>query len=669
MSTPIGFERWEPGAPWGDVVYADGTRTSVHDPDGAIEADARQYGARYNAQPKPAPPPAPEPALSGAASPPLPPSTPTVPSGPPLPSGSPLTAAERAPLEPPAQDVAQIQSGLAAQPASPAASPSTQQSPAAQALADHGINPGSLPRQGAPAAAPAAGPDPLSPAFQAVQQHAPGLVASGGKVGYEGPDQETRQAVQAASDQALTARGKAITEQTQAKGMGIQTDASQAVQAYYAGWQQQMQAHGQLAAAQAARDEAAAKLNTVKQTPIKDHPDFPEWFTVSSILGSIAGGFAEGFSGGRYKSTTLPMIQQIIGDWRETQKYNRGQLIESLTSQLGDRDAALNAAGARLKEGIAAMAEGQARFARTPAAMAELKATADSLRAQALDDWAKTQTTVMGKTSESLSLAAPKPGLAGNDVLRRLAALGVDAKAWKEALGSPLQTGQQNPPTLGQAAQAIKRIDADRSLLTSIAAANGGTLPTRGNINIPQALVGALSRLGYKPGMQAEEVGQLLGGYVMQRARSYGGAVTESDAAAAEKETGKSTEGVMRYLDRLRSQNNRAMSTEMARFFPGVEQQVLDILLERSSEGITPGIPEPPTTPFEKQNATEAEGQAAETKQRAAEREKYLTDLEKTDPERARIERENRERMPEQPVKTAEETFGKQKPRDSGGKL
>jgi hypothetical protein len=270
----------------------------------------------------------------------------------------------------------------------------------------------------------------------------------------------------------------------------------------------------------------------------------------------------------------------------------------------------------------------------------------------------------MGKTSESLSMAAPKPGLAGNDVLRRLAALGVDAKAWKEALGSPLQTGQQNPPTLGQAAQAVKRIDADRALLTSIAAANGGTLPTRGVINIPQALVPALTRLGYKPGMAAEEVGQLLGGYVMQRARSYGGAVTESDAAAAEKETGKSTEGVMRYLDRLRGQNNRAMSAEMARFFPGVEQQVIDILLERSSEGITPGIPEPPTAPFEKQNATDAEGQAADAKERAGQREKYLSDLEKTDPERARMERE---RPPETPNKTAEETFGKQRPREFGG--
>jgi hypothetical protein len=462
------------------------------------------------------------------------------------------------------------------------------------------VTPGSLPRApAAPAPAPASN---LSPALAAVQQHAPELVASKGEVKYEGPDQETRQGVQAASDQALLARGQAITEGTQAKGMALQTEASQANQAYFAGWQQQMQAHGQLAAAQQARDDAAAKLNNVKQTPIQDHPDFPEWFTVSSILGSIAGGFAEGFSGGRYKSTTLPMIQQIIGDWRETQKYNKGQLIESLTSQLGDRDAALNAASARLKESFATMAESKARFARTPAGMAELKATADSLRAQALDDWAKTQTTVMGKTSESLSMSAPKPGLAQNDTLRRLAALGVDEKKWKEALGSPVQTGQQNPPTLGQVAGSIKRIDADRALLSSISAANGGSLPTRGVINIPQALVPALTRLGYKPGMQAEEVGQILGGYVMQRARSYGGAVTESDAQAAEKETGKSTEGVMRYLDRLRSQNDRAMSTELARFFPGVEQPVLNILLERSSEGVTPGVPEPPTAPFEKQN-------------------------------------------------------------------
>src|SRR5262245_22448146 len=94
---PVGFERWEPGQPWGSVIYSDGERTPVHDPDGAIEAETRQYGARFNSMPKPAPEPTPERQLTGAAGPPLPPSTPSPP--PQLPSGEPVSAEEKKSLE------------------------------------------------------------------------------------------------------------------------------------------------------------------------------------------------------------------------------------------------------------------------------------------------------------------------------------------------------------------------------------------------------------------------------------------------------------------------------------------------------------------------------------------------------------------------------------------
>jgi hypothetical protein len=469
------------------------------------------------------------------------------------------------------------------------------------------VDPNSLPRAGAPAPgslAPA-NADPLSPALRAVQQHAPQLVAASGKAGFEGPDQQTRQAVQTSSDQSLMVRNRAITEGEQAKGMGVQADAGAANEAYFAGWQKQMQAHGQMAAAQKARDDAAEKLNTVKQTPIKDHPDFPEWFTVSSILGSIAGGFAEGFSGGRYKSTTLPMIQQIIGDWRETQKYNRSQLVDSLTAQLGDRDAALNAAGARLKEGIADMAEAKARFARTPAAMAELKATADSLRAQSLDDWGKTQTTVMGKASESLALEPPKGG-AGytNATLDQLRNIGIDEDRWNKGLGE--KVGGAESPTISQAATATKQVNADIALLESIKAQNGGTLPTKGAVKIPDALVPTLAKLGYQPGMQAEQVNGLINTYLTQKAKGYGGTITNGDRESAALEFGASGDGFMRGLARLRDANNAGIRTALAKVFPGREQPALNILLERSSEGATGGVPNPPVAPLEKQNVAPA---------------------------------------------------------------
>jgi len=602
-ANPVGFERWNPGEPWGDVVHADGTRTSVFDPDGSIEADARQYGARYNAAPPPPPAAAPEPALSGAASPPLPPSTPSAPASPPLPTSAPLTQAEKAPLQPPAQDLAAISAGLSAP-----ATPSTQQSPTAQALADHGVDPSKLTRAapapgGAPAPAAAPGSLPgagISPALDAVKQHAPGLVAASGKAGYEGPDAETRGAVQSASDQALLTRNRAIDEGMVAKGLGVQAEAGAANEAYFAGFAKQQQALGSMAALQKAQEDASARLNTVKQTPIKDHPDFPEWFTVSSILGSIAGGFAEGFSGGRYHSTTLPMIQQIIGDWKENQKYNKSQLVDSLTAQLGDRTAALNAAEARLKEGIADMAEAKARFARTPGAMKELKATADSLRAQSLDDWGKTQTTVMGKASESISLEPPKPGPGyTNETLERLKGIGIDQKSWDAGLGEVVT---KDGPTIVQAAQATKQIDADIAELQSIMAQNGGTLPTKGAIRIPQALVPTLSRLGYKPGMDAEATNVIISKYLTAKAKSYGASITKSDRENAEQDLGSSGPAFMKGLTGMRDSNNRAIMGALEKKFAGRGQQALNILLERTSEGTTPGIPNPPSTPFEAQN-------------------------------------------------------------------
>jgi hypothetical protein len=594
---PIGFERWEPGHPWGDVVYSDGSKTSVMDPDGSIEAEARQYGARYSSMPRPAATPTIEPALSGAASPPLPPSTA---SPPPMPNTRPLSDAERQQVAPTPEELKTLGQGL----------PSTD-NPVAKALAENGVDPSSL-RRAAPAgaapAAPSGAPAAAAPAgaldavTAAVQEHAPHLLPAKAQVQYEGPDGETRRNVQGASDMALQQKGQAITEGVEAKALNLQDQGAAANQAYFEGWQRKNQAMGEMGALTKARDAAAAKLATAKQTPVADHPDFPDWFVATSILGSIAGGFAEGFSGGKYKSTTLPMLQDIVRDWRETQKYNKGNLISSLEQQLGDSDAALNAGGARVKDALADMAESQAKFARTVEARRELESTAAGLRASALEDWSKTQALVMGKEGANLSMAAPKVTAVTNDTKTRLKALGVDQKLWERALGEPIKDGRQNAPSVAQTAASLKQIDADVMIVKSLAEANGGTLPTRGAIKIPDVLVPTLSRLGYSPGMEAEQVGQILGGYVMQRARSYGGAVTESDAAAAEKETGKSTAGVMRYLERLRNQSNRALSTELARFFPGNEQAVLDILLERSSEGVTPGVPEATGTPFEKEN-------------------------------------------------------------------
>src|SRR3989304_2471946 len=156
---------------------------------------------------------------------------------------------------------------------------------------------------------------------------------------------------------------------------------------------------------------------------------------------------------------------------------------------------------------------------------------------------------------------------------------------------------------MAMAATTTKQIDADISLLQSLAAANGGTLPTKGLLNVPQALIPAVSRAGYKPGMQADEALALINTYVTQRAKSYGGVITESDRASAVKEMGASGESFIRSLERLRTANNNGVRTALSQQFPGAGQQMLDILLDDS--GSYEGIPNPPEAPFEKQNVTE----------------------------------------------------------------
>ncbi len=138
--------------------------------------------------------------------------------------------------------------------------------------------------------------------------------------------------------------------------------------------------------------------------------------------------------------------------------------------------------------------------------------------------------------------------------------------------------------------------------LQSIMAANGGTLPTKGLINIPQALVPTLSRAGYRPGMQAEDVTKIINTYLTQKAKSYGGVITQSDRDSAALEFGSSGEGFVKGMVRLRDANNAGIRGALSQVFPGREQQALNILLERASEGTTPGVPSPAVAPFEKQN-------------------------------------------------------------------
>lgn len=193
--------------------------------------------------------------------------------------------------------------------------------------------------------------------------------------------------------------------------------------------------------------------------------------------------------------------------------------------------------------------------------------------------------------------AAPK---LNNAMTQRLEKIGLTPEKWTKGLDGKVVAGQ-NSETIAQAADTTRMIDADINLLESIAAANGGKLPQKGTINIPDFLVPKLSQMGFESGMQAEQVGQLLNGYVNRQARSYGGAITDSDRNSAELEVGTSTEGLRFYLNRLRDKNNRAIRTALSQQFPGAGNEVFSLLLEDSSAN--EGVPQAAPIPFEKKNA------------------------------------------------------------------
>jgi hypothetical protein len=475
--------------------------------------------------------------------------------------------------------------------------------PAAQALAAAGIP---VPAAASPAAAP---PPARNPAEESIRALAPGLIATTAEAKTEGPDAQSAQNILDTAGESLLQRGKAINQQVAATTATNQDEAAQADQAYYDAWRARNQALGDEAAATRAQDEASSRLTQAQARAIQPHADYSDWGVALTLLSSIAGGLSEGLSGGRLKNTTLDMIQQLNREWVETQKTNKGALVTDLERVLGDKNAAVSLAQSKIKTSLADEADSRKRFARSAAAMRELGATASTLRAQALDDFNKSQALVMGHVATNVGFAAPKPVGPGavkldNPTTRELASLGITPDAWDKGLDQEVAAGKESP-SIAQAAVTTKQIDADRAEIESIMAENGDKLPTKGVLNIPKALIPALSRLGWKPGMDAEKANGYINTYITQKAKSYGGVITESDRESAGLEFGASGEGFLRGLQRLRDTNNKGLTTALEKKFPGVGQQALEVLLRRTSASVTPGIPQPAANPLEKQNVTE----------------------------------------------------------------
>lgn len=163
-------------------------------------------------------------------------------------------------------------------------------------------------------------------------------------------------------------------------------------------------------------------------------------------------------------------------------------------------------------------------------------------------------------------------------------------ESYEKGMNSKVVSGE-NGATVQQALPMIHEMDQDLQTFKALKAANGGTIPQRGVLNVPKALVGALSRMGYTPGMNAEEANQLMTGYVLRKARSYGGAVTAPDYENAEKEFGQSGDGFIRGIERMRSSTANGVRQAIVTHFRGNGQRVLDISM--GAYGRTGGVPLP----------------------------------------------------------------------------
>lgn len=228
----------------------------------------------------------------------------------------------------------------------------------------------------------------------------------------------------------------------------------------------------------------------------------------------------------------------------------------------------------------------------------------------ALNDQAKAASLAKPGSAE-FKFGIPKPvkpagtgaNKLNNDVTKELDKIHVSQKAYDDAFGEPISK-QQNAPTVSEAVTNVSRIDNDVSLLDALAKANGGTIPTTGVWRVPQTFIQQAARAGIKDGMQAEQAGQVLNQYINQQARSYGGAITDSDREAALTEAGASTEGKMFFLRRLRNKTNEGIKATLARKLPGADNKALEIYMKSLHSGT--GVTQSDAVPFEIENVPDA---------------------------------------------------------------
>jgi hypothetical protein len=193
---------------------------------------------------------------------------------------------------------------------------------------------------------------------------------------------------------------------------------------------------------------------------------------------------------------------------------------------------------------------------------------------------------------ESLQLAyrAPTPAqlmmIDQTDQMLKMA--GVDPEDYRKFTLE--KTGNTNSRTVAQSIQFVKDLDQDAASLRALAQEYGGQLPGTGNIDFGRSSlmrnIGA--RFGMKGYVDAGDAWRIINRQLTNKAKTFGGVMTESDVKRAESETGVTAQQILDTMRSVRATANGELMGVAEGYFRGRSQFVMDTLLH--GIGSQPGV-------------------------------------------------------------------------------
>jgi hypothetical protein len=552
MPNLTGYEETDnPG--WINVKFDDGTSQHVNDPTGMFRGQISEVAAKLNPTPTAAPPiasaPAPDPEPAFVA--------------PPQPQANAIfTPPSPAPVATPAP-VAPAPAPAAPVPAAPIAAPP-----------------------------PIAGVAPAAPL--APMKAAPGMRMSGQRRSVTGLAEEDKQVIDSANADAMGARVEADDAAIQARTNQLQAEWDRLTGDEKSKLAEQQVLKDKEARFTAKLDAQMKRNQEIADVPIDGAKAFDGdagFYAFMAAMGEAVSDFGRALLGQPARGNPAEVIDRIMQNSIRSQTELKQEQLKQGRITVEQFDAERE----RIRLGITTvgkqLAETQLGKATTEQERLGLGALQKKFTAEQKDAIAKNaMATARQETrEEAFSPVVVGPAKVTNATKEALALLGVTPEQYSEGMNKKLGTGD-NAPTVNQTVTSIKQMDQDLQLLESIKQENGGTIPTRGVINIPAGLRNKLAQMGVESGMDAEEANQLITSYIIQKAKSYGGVITESDRESAELEFGKTGDGLVRGIKRMRTSANNGISQTIDTIFPGVGQEVLGISLRRA--GQTEGVAE-----------------------------------------------------------------------------